>query len=123
MERTERLPSTMHPRTDFLFLLDDGHGKDGEVAVNDAPADRLPLPLSILAGTVAGGSLLQEQPHPAVGQDTLLHGEALLVIASSDTENISLELVTKGVGLNLLAHPLLVEGTHLQLISNLNELL
>merc|ERR1719175_601339 len=106
-----------------LSLLDDGHGEDGEVAVDDAPADRLPLPLSILAGTVAGGPLLQKQPPPAVGQDALLHVEALLVIASSDTENISLELVTKGVGLNLLAHPLLVEGTHLQLISNLDELL
>merc|ERR1719209_1579818 len=70
-----------------LSLLDDGHGKDREVAVNDAPADRLPLTLSILTGTVASGSLLQQQPHPAVGQDTLLHGEALLVVASGDTEN------------------------------------
>merc|ERR1719367_1922721 len=106
-----------------LSLLDDGHGEDGEVAVDDAPADRLPLAFSILAGTVAGGALLQEQPDPAVGQDTLLHGETLLVVASSDAENISLELVPKGVGLNLLAHPLLVEGTHLQLIGNFNELL
>merc|ERR1712105_440562 len=40
-----------------LSLLDDGHGEDGEVAVDDAPADRLPLALSILAGTVAGGAL------------------------------------------------------------------
>merc|ERR1719370_1402404 len=77
-----------------LSLLDYGHGKDREVAVDDAPADRLPLSLSILAGTVASGSLLQQQPRPAVGQDTLLHGEALLVVASSDAENISLELIT-----------------------------
>ena len=54
-----------------LSLLDDGHGQDGEVAVDDAPADRLPLALSILARAVAGGALLQQQPHPAVGQDTL----------------------------------------------------
>ena len=46
----------------------------------------------ILAGTVAGGALLQEQPDPAVGQDTLLHGETLLVVASSDAENISLNV-------------------------------
>merc|ERR1719305_396829 len=91
-----------------LALLDDGHGEDGEVAVDDAPADRLPLTLSILAGTVASGSLLQQQPHPAVGQDTLLHREALLVVASGDAENVSLELVTEGVGLDLLTHPLLV---------------
>ena len=54
-----------------LSLLDDGHGQDREVAVDDAPADRLPLALSILARAVAGGALLQQQPHPAVGQDTL----------------------------------------------------
>ena len=30
-----------------LALLDDGHGEDGEVAVDDAPADRLPLTLSL----------------------------------------------------------------------------
>merc|ERR1711934_310931 len=106
-----------------LSLLDDGHGEDGEVAVDDASADGLPLALSILARAVASGSLLQQQPHPAVGQDTLLHGEALLVVASSDSENVSLELITKGIGLDLLAHPLLIEGTHLQLIGNLDELL
>ena len=46
----------------------------------------------ILAGTVASGSLLQQQPHPAVGQDTLLHREALLVVASGDAENVSLSV-------------------------------
>merc|ERR1719209_1167930 len=106
-----------------LSLLDDGHGEDGEVAVDDAPADRFPLALSILARPVASGSLLQQEPHPAIGQDALLHGEALLVVASSDAENISLKLVTKGISLDLLAHPLLVKGAHLQLISNLDELL
>merc|ERR1719500_456966 len=106
-----------------LSLLDDGHGKDGEVSVNNAPADRLPLALSILAGPVASSSLLQKEPHPAIGQDTLLHGETLLVIASSDAENISLELITKSISLDLLAHPLLVKGAHLQLIGNLDELL
>merc|ERR1712211_119281 len=74
-----------------LSLLDDGHGQDGEVAVDDAPTDRLPLALSILARAVACGALLQQQPHPAVGQDTLLHGEALLVVASSDAESVALE--------------------------------
>ena len=30
-----------------LALLDDGHGEDGEVAVDDASADGLPLALSL----------------------------------------------------------------------------
>merc|ERR1719352_413359 len=106
-----------------LSLLDDGHGQDGEVAVDDASADRLPLAFSILAGPVAGSSLLQQKPHSAIGQDTLLHGETLLVVASGDAEYISLELVTKGISIDLLAHPLLVKRAHLQLIGNLDELL
>merc|ERR1712241_196104 len=47
-----------------LSLLDDGHGEDGEVAVDDTSADGLPLALSILARAVASGSLLQQQPPP-----------------------------------------------------------
>ena len=88
-------------------------------------------------------SLVEEQPHATVGQHSLLHGEALLVVAAGDPHHVTLELVSKGVGLDLLTHPLLVEGPHLrntnlqirpavssrsiffhlQLISNLEELL
>ena len=75
-----------------IALLHDGHGDDGQVAVNDATADRLALPLSLPAGTVAGVVLAHEQPDPLVGQDTLLHWEALLVVATSDTHHIALLL-------------------------------
>ena len=88
-------------------------------------------------------ALLEQEPHTAVGEDALLHGEALLVVAAGDPHHVTLELVSEGVGLDLLTHPLLVEGPHLrntnlqirpavssrsiffhlQLISNLEELL
>ena len=81
-----------------LSLLDDGHGEDGEVAVDDAPADRLPLALSILARAVAGGALLQQQPHPAVGQDTLKY--ILLRLQPSQLVYTDRQSITLKAGFN-----------------------
>merc|ERR1719160_260541 len=106
-----------------LALLHDGQVEDGQVTVHDAAADRLALALTFTSGSVASVSLVKEQPNATVGQHALLHGEALLVVAARDPHHVALELVSEGVGLDLLTHPLLVEGPHLQLISNLEELL
>merc|ERR1719442_170631 len=106
-----------------LALLHDGQVEDGQVPVHDAAADRLALALTVTPGSVASVSLVEEQPHATVGQHSLLHGEALLVVAAGDPHHVTLELVSEGVCLDLLTHPLLVEGPHLQLISNLEELL
>ena len=95
----------------------------------------------VAAGPVAAVALLEEEADTAVGEDSLLHGEALLVVSSGDPHHVALELVPEGVGLHLLAHALLVERSdlrklklnflsslssvrsYLQLISNLHELL
>lgn len=42
---------------------------------------------------------------------TLLHGEALLVMTTSDAEDVALELLTKEVTRNLVRDALVVEGT------------
>ena len=68
----------------------------------------------ITSWSVARLTLAQEKPDTLVGQDTLLHGESLLVVSSSDPHDVALELVAEGVGLELLAHPLLVKGSHLK---------
>merc|ERR1719443_712638 len=94
-----------------------------EVAVHDATAHRLTLALTRPAGSVASRIFLEEQTNTLVGQHTLLHGESLLVVASSDAENVALELISESVALNLSAHPLLVERTNLELIVDLDELL
>jgi hypothetical protein len=52
--------------------------------------DALSAALTSASGAVAAVSLRQEQTHTAVGQHTLLHGEALFVVASSDAENVTL---------------------------------
>jgi hypothetical protein len=46
-----------------------------------------------------------------VGEDTLLHGEAVLVETTVDSENVALELFTKGICLNFLTHSLLEEDS------------
>lgn len=58
-----------------------------------------------------------------VGEDALLHGEALLVIAASNAQHIALPLVAEGIGLHLLSHALLIEDASLFLVIKLKELL
>jgi hypothetical protein len=40
-------------------------------------------------------TLLEEKSDSAVDQDTLLHGESLFVIATSDSEDVALVLVAQ----------------------------
>lgn len=65
----------------------------------------------------------EKKSDSTVGENALLHGESLLVIATGDSEDVSLPLVAQRIGLNLLAHTLVVEGTNLQFIINVEELL
>jgi len=58
-----------------------------------------------------------------VGQDTLLHGESLLVVAAGDAQLVALPLISEDVGLDDLAHTLLVEDTQLVLVDHLEQLL
>jgi len=55
--------------------------------------------------------------------NTLLHGKALLVVATSNLEDVALEFITNGVAWDLGAHSLLHEHSQLALILNLNQLL
>jgi hypothetical protein len=65
-----------------LTLLHDGEVEDAHQVVNNAATDALALALAGHAGAVALGALLQEQAHALVGQHTLSHAEALLVVAA-----------------------------------------
>lgn len=58
-----------------------------------------------------------------VQEDTLLHGEALLVIATGNLEHVSLELFTERISLNLLRDALVVKDTDFALIEDFNQLL
>lgn len=56
-------------------------------------------------------------------EDTLFHGETLLVIASRDAEDVSLPFLTKGICFYFMAHALLKENTQFLVIIKLKELL
>ena len=103
-EKTERvywgalgLANTAASETRFFPLTfpDNNQVEHAEVGIHDAPTDRLALALAGTAGPVARVALAKKQAHTAVGQDTLFHGEALLVVASTDADNVALGLKIK----------------------------
>lgn len=56
-------------------------------------------------------------------KNVLLHRETLLVVATSDLENVSLELVADAVALDFLSNALLKKDMSTTFIINLNQLL
>ena len=54
-------------------------------------------------------TFLEEQSDSSVDQDSLLHGESLLVVTSRDSENVSFVLFSKNFSIDFLAHSLVVE--------------
>jgi len=87
-----------------VTLLDDAEGEDGQVHADDATANRLPLALTSAARTVAAVAVAEKQTHTSRVHNTLLHRKTLLVVASSDLEDVSLELIAETVAGDLLAH-------------------
>ncbi len=55
--------------------------------------------------------------------DTLLHGEALLVVAAGDFEDVAFELGSDAVAGHFLAHALVHEGAEFAVVFDLDELL
>ena len=106
-----------------LTLLDDSKGNHRHVLVDNAASDGLSLSLTGSSWSVARVALRQQQSDSGWVQNTLLHGETLLVVTTGDLEDVALELVTNRVTLDLLAHALLVEHTQLVVVINLDTLL
>ena len=81
----------------LLALLDNNEGEDREILGNNAAADGLATALTSAALAEARVALGEQEADPAGGENTLLHGEALLVIATADPGNVALPLVTEDV--------------------------
>ena len=77
-------------------LLDDDQVEDAEVGIHNAATDRLAFALAGPAGAVAGVPLAEQQTHATVGQHTLLHGEALLVVTATDAHHVTLGIGQEG---------------------------
>jgi hypothetical protein len=106
-----------------VSLLDDAESKHGEVHADNAAADTLPLALTSAARAVAGVALSKEKAHTSWVHNTLLHREALLVVAAGDAEDVALKLVADAVARDLLAHTAVHEDAQLAVILDLDQLL
>jgi len=107
----------------LLTLLDNGDGEDRHVGGDDASADGLALALTGAAGAVARVTLGQQEADTGGEEDSLLHGETLLVVTSGDAEDVTLELVTERVDGNLSGDALVVKDASLALIIEIDGLL
>jgi hypothetical protein len=76
----------MQPLTDFLFLS------------------------PVLVALYPWDPGLSRSLNSTVGEDTLLHGETIAVVSTGNFEDIALELFSESIGLNFLAHALLLRS-------------
>jgi hypothetical protein len=104
-----------------VALLDDAQSKDREVHADDAATNRLPLALA--GATGAGVAVTEKESDTGRVHNTLLHGEALLVVSTSDPEDVALELVADAVTGDLMTHAALHEDAELALVFDLDQLL
>jgi hypothetical protein len=86
----------------LLALLDDGESENREIGADDTATDGLALALTSAARAVARVSIGEEEADTGRGDDTLLHGETLLV--AGDADDIALPLIAEGVSRDLSAH-------------------
>jgi len=106
-----------------ISLLLDDKVDHADIGTDDATADRLALALTLAAGTVAGATLLEKETGTAGREDTLLHGETLLVVTAGDAEDVASELVAELLSVHLLGDALVVQAAELLLVIDLDELL
>jgi len=107
----------------IVSLLDDGESQNGKIHSDDATTNRLALAFTSATRTIARVTFGEEKADTSRMHNTLLHGETLLVVASSDLENVTLELVANRITRHFSTHSLVHKHTQLSLIFNLNQLL
>lgn len=104
-------------------LLDNGECKDREIKSNDAASNRLSLALTGSSRSVAGVAFGEEESDTGRDHNTLLHGKALLVIASSDAEDIALPFITKRIAGHFVTHSLVDKNSQLSFVFNFDHFL
>jgi hypothetical protein len=96
-----------------ITLLDDNEVDDGQVSTSNATTDGLSAALTVTERSVVAGGTIEEDLNSVVNEDTLLHGNTLLVHTTGDLEDVALELVTESIGGDLLGDTLIVEDADL----------
>jgi hypothetical protein len=103
--------------------LGDDQVQHSKVLPDDASTDRLTLSFARTPGSVGLVSLLTQETHSSVGQDTLTHGEALLIVSSRNAKDVSLKFFTQDVSINFLRHTAFVQVLETLFIIDLDDLL
>ena len=67
--------------------------------------------------------LTQQQVDTAVGQDTLPHGEAWFVVATTKSDRVTLPSFTHSISSNFCGHSLLTKATGFAFIIHIDEFL
>ena len=118
-----RVHRIRQPRQFLISLLDNTQSQNRQIHRHDAPPDALPLALSGPSGPVAAVARGKEEANAGGVHDALLHGEALLVVAPSDFEDVAFEFGADAVGGDFLAHAAVHEDAEFTLVFNFDELL
>lgn len=87
-----------------ITLLYNGESENGQVHSDDASTDGFTLTLTGSARTVARVTVREQETDTVWVQDTLLHWETLLVVASGDLEYVALELIANGISWDFSTH-------------------
>jgi len=106
-----------------LSLLDNLEVDGANIGSDDASSDSASSALTDSSGLVESTLLSEEDSGSAVDKDTLLHGETLLVVATVDSENVALKVISQNVAVDFLTHTSVEEGADVFFIINFNFLL
>jgi len=106
-----------------ISLLDDGESKNGKIHSNNATTNGFALAFTSATRTIARVTFGEEKSDSSRVHNTLFHWETLLVVATSNLEDVALEFIANGITRNLSTHSLIHKDTQLALIFNLNQLL
>ena len=107
----------------FSPLPGNGKLQGGKVWAHNATTRRLALARTLAALAEAGHTLLEKKLDAVIAKNPLLHGEALLVVATGDPEDVALELISQTITCNFCSHPFVIEGQQFLVILNLKDLL
>jgi hypothetical protein len=93
-----------------VSLLYDDQRKGRHVGADNATTNRLPLALAIASGSETRVASFKQEANTSLNEDTLHHGETLLVISTCDSEDVAFEFITQSVSSHLLGHALVIEN-------------
>jgi len=110
--------------SNLVVALSHNNGRDdAHVVVQDATSNGLSLSLATSATGVTAHAVLEQESNTSADEHTLLHAEALLVLATGDAEHVALELVAEAIGRYLVRDTLVEHVRHFVLIVDFDGLL